>query len=93
VLVSTLGTIYSIGAAGDTTMSLTQALAADPMFSPVSAYALMVFVLLYAPCLPTVAVIRRETNSWKWAAFSVTYSTLLAWAAAFAVVQIGRLIA
>ncbi|KYZ76246.1 ferrous iron transporter B [Anaerosporomusa subterranea] len=92
VLVSTLGTIYAIGANGDTAMSLTQALAADPMFSPVTAYALMVFVLLYAPCLPTVAVIRRETNSWKWAGFSVIYPTLLAWVMAYAVVQIGRLI-
>lgn len=90
VLVSTLGTIYSIGAAGDTAMSLTQALAADPTFNPVRAYALMVFVLLYAPCLPTIAVIRRETNSWKWAGFSVIYPTFLAWIMAYAVIQIGR---
>jgi ferrous iron transport protein B len=92
VLVSTLGTIYSISSERDAAMTLTQALAADPSFSVVTAYALMVFVLIYAPCLPTVAVIRRETNSWKWAGFSVVYPTILAWIMAFIVVKFGNLL-
>lgn len=91
MLVSTLGTIYAIGAEGEAAMSLPQALAADALLNPVTAYALMVFVLIYAPCLPTIAVIRRETNSWKWAGFSMIYPTVLAWIMAFAVVQIGHL--
>lgn len=92
VLVSTLGTIYTIGDGTDAVLTLTQALAADPSFSPLTAYALMVFVLLYAPCLATVAVIRRETNSWKWAGFSIIYPTILAWLMSYAVIQIGHLL-
>jgi ferrous iron transport protein B len=53
---------------------------------------MMVFVLIYVPCLATVAVIRRETNSWKWALFSMGYSTALAWVVAFAIYQGGKFI-
>lgn len=92
VLVSTLGTIYNIGAADENSTSLSAALAADPMFSPLVAYALMVFVLVYSPCLATIAVIKRETNSWKWPLFSSAYSTALAWILSFIVYQGGRLL-
>jgi ferrous iron transport protein B len=53
---------------------------------------MMAFVLIYVPCLATVAVIRRETNSWKWMFFSICYSTVLAWIVAFLIYQGGRLI-
>ncbi|MEN6411440.1 MAG: ferrous iron transport protein B [Veillonellales bacterium] len=92
VLVSTLGTIYNIGAVDKDSTSLSSALAADPMFSPLVAYALMVFVLVYSPCLATIAVMKRETNSWKWPLFSSAYSTGLAWLLAFVVYQGGRLL-
>ena len=46
--------------------------------TPLVSYAFMAFVLIYTPCLGTVAVIRRETNSWKWTAFSVGYAVGLA---------------
>jgi len=90
VMVSTLGTIYSVGevARGDTA-DLQQALAADPAFSPLVAYTLMIFTLIYSPCLAALAVLRRETNSWKWTVFSFTYSTVLAWVVAFAVYRTG----
>jgi ferrous iron transport protein B len=55
-----------------------------------SAYALMAFVLIYVPCLATISVIRRETNSWKWTGFSIAYSTTLAWLVAFLIYQGGR---
>jgi ferrous iron transport protein B len=57
-----------------------------------SALAMMVFVLLYLPCLATIAAIRRETGSLRWTFFSIAYSTSLAWVAAFGVWQGGRLL-
>lgn len=90
VLVSTLGTIYSKGGeASEGSEDLRQALKDDPAFSPLTALSLMVFTLLYSPCLAVLAVIRRETNSWKWPAFSFVYSTILAWIVAFALYQGG----
>lgn len=92
VLVSTLATIYSVGDVEEDAQSLQQALAADPTFNPLVAVSLMVFTLLYSPCLAVLAVIRRETNSWKWPAFSFAYSTALAWVMAFLVYQGGMLL-
>lgn len=89
VLVSTLGTIYSVGEADETSVALQDALANDPAFSPLVAYTLMVFVLLYSPCLAAIAVIRRETNSWKWALFTMVYTTGVAWIVSFAVYTVG----
>jgi ferrous iron transport protein B len=60
--------------------------------TPLSAYALMVFVLIYVPCLATVSVIKRETNAWKWTFFSIGYSCCLAWVVSFIIYQGGRLI-
>ena len=92
VLVSTLATIYSVGDVEEDSQSLQEALAADAAFSPLVAFSLMVFTLIYSPCLAVLAVVRRETNSWKWPAFSFVYSTTLAWAMSFVVYQGGRLI-
>jgi ferrous iron transport protein B len=60
--------------------------------TPLAALSMMVFVLLYLPCLATITAIRRETGSYKWMIFSVAYSTLLAWVAAFCVYQGGKVI-
>ena len=92
VLVSTLATIYSVGDVEEDSQSLQEALAADAAFSPLVAFSLMVFTLIYSPCLAVLAVVRRETNSWKWPAFSFVYSTTLAWAMSFVVYQGGRLL-
>ena len=61
-------------------------------FSQVSAYAFMVFVLLYTPCVGVIGVIKRETNSWKWTGFSVMYQLVVAWTIAFVVYRVGTLI-
>ena len=60
------------------------------VFSPLVAFALMVFVLIYFPCVAVVAAIRKEAN-WKWAAFTTVYTTGIAWVAAFLIFQIGSL--
>jgi len=89
IVVSTLGVLYQVGSEEtEESEGLMKALRSSGM-TPRVAYAFMVFVLVYTPCLGTVAVIRRETNSRKWTAFSVTYTLVLAWLLAFAVVRVG----
>lgn len=58
-------------------------------FTPVQGLALMVFVLLYVPCIAVVATIKAETNSWKWTLFGPVYQTVLAWIMAYLVVVLG----
>ncbi|MPM88347.1 hypothetical protein SDC9_135449 [bioreactor metagenome] len=92
VLVSTLGTIYSVGGDEEESGALQEILAADPVLSPLVAFSLMVFTLIYSPCLAALAVVRRETNSWKWTSFSFVYSTVLAWIVCFAIYQVGTIL-
>jgi ferrous iron transport protein B len=62
------------------------------VFDPVVAFAFLVFVLIYFPCVAVVAAIKKESGSWKWAVFMIVYTTGLAWVFAFLVNQIGHLI-
>ena len=89
IVVSTLGVLYSVDE-GEQSDALRTALKASGM-TPLAALSMMIFVLLYLPCLATVTAIRRETGSIKWMLFSIFYSTSLAWLASFSVYQIGRL--
>ena len=59
--------------------------------STLAAFAFMVFVLLYFPCIPTCIGIKNESGRWKWAGFTALYTTLLAWLTSVAVYQIGSL--
>jgi ferrous iron transport protein B len=87
IVVSTLGVLYAV-TDDPQANALQSALRAAGMTS-LAALSMMVFVLLYLPCLATVATIRRETGSVGWMLFSITYSTSLAWVMAFAVYQGG----
>ena len=90
VVVATLGTAYSLGEIDpEESESLSERLANDPGWTPLSAFALILFIMLYAPCFVTVAVIKRETQSWKWAGFSMLYTTAAAFVIATAVYQVG----
>lgn len=95
IVVSTLATTYFIEehetAPGEGT-ALARALRADPVFNPLVAYTLMVFVLIYVPCVASMAVLWRESGSWKWLALAVTYTITLAWIVSFVVYQGGRLL-
>jgi len=62
-----------------------------PLFTPWTAASLMVFFALCAQCMSTLATVKRETNSWKWPLFMFTYMSLLAYGAAVAIHQVGRL--
>lgn len=92
IVVATLGTVYGVGGAGEQSAALRDALRRDPTFSPLVAYTLMIFVLLYVPCMVALVMIAVETGSWRWAAFSAGYSMLVAWIVAFVVYQGGRLL-
>lgn len=89
IVLSTMGVLYAAGDREEKEV-LKETLKSSGMTS-LSAYAMMVFVLLYVPCLATIAAIRRETNSWKWASFSVVFNFSLAWIMAFAIYQGGNL--
>jgi ferrous iron transport protein B len=86
VVVGSLGVLYGTGEDGGT---LSSALLADPHLGPVTAFALMAFVLLYLPCLAALAVIRKETGSWKWTGFSVVYGLVVAYIIAFIIAHVG----
>ncbi len=79
-------------AAKETIVSTLGVLSAEQNFTPQSALAFLVFVLLYFPCLATLAAIRNETGSWRWVLLSVVYTTLVAWIVSFAVFNTGILI-
>ena len=90
VVVSTLGTAYSLGevdpeAAG----SLSETLAKDPGWSPVMAVGLIVFTIFYSPCFVSVICITRESGSWKWGVFAMAFNTLLAFGLAVLIFQFG----
>ncbi|MGC9167895.1 MAG: ferrous iron transport protein B [Desulfurella sp.] len=83
-VVGTMGTLFG----GEDKLSI----ALPHLFSPLSAYAFMVMSLLYIPCIATIGVIYRETNSLKWTAFSVFYSLFIGWISATLIYQIGSIL-
>jgi ferrous iron transport protein B len=85
VIIGTLGTLSGVGEE-----SLTEIL--PKILSPLGALSLMFFILLYVPCFASIAVIRKETNSWKWAIAQVIGSTTIAWIVAFGVYSLGRIL-
>jgi ferrous iron transport protein B len=101
VFVSTMSTVYNIGK-NETSESGIKSLAqtlqdqkksdGSPVYTPLVAVTLMVFYVFALQCVSTVAVVRRETNSWKWPAFQWLYMGALAWGLAFITYQGGRLL-
>ena len=99
IVASTMGVLYS----GDGTVAddeeadeakysrLYQKMSADGV-TPLIAFCYLLFVLLYFPCLATIAAVKNESGSWKWALFTAFYTTAVAWLVSAAVYQIGRLL-
>lgn len=99
VLVSTLGLVYGVGDSADETSTplrdqLRQATRPDGslVFTPLTGLSLMIFFVLAAQCMSTLAVVRRESGSWGWALFMLVYMNVLAYGAALLVYQGGRLL-
>lgn len=96
IVVSTLGVLYTGDEEIDDSALSGRLTAPNPAtghpdFTPAVALSFMVFILLYCPCIATVAAIVRETHSWKYGAFSVIYNTVAAWIAAFVIYRIALL--
>jgi ferrous iron transport protein B len=100
VLVSTLSIIYNVGkeeteGSSETLISAIRDAKTDsgrPVWTPLTALTLMVFFVLAIQCMSTVAIVRRETNSWMWTLFMVGYMTGIAYLAAFLTYQGGKLL-
>lgn len=92
VVVSTLGTVYALGETDSDSVELKDALRSDSNLTPLAAFALMLFVLIYVPCIASISVIYRESGSFKWALFTVGYTLVLAWIVTFTVYQAGNLL-
>ena len=97
VVISTMAIIYGLGevigeAAIEGEVSGFSATLRSVGFTNISAYAFMVFTLLYTPCVAAIGVIKRETNSWKWTGFFLAYQLIVAWGGAFIVYQVGTLL-
>ncbi len=90
LMVSTLGVLYSDNNAEDSSAQLSENLAKSGDFSTPSVLALLIFTLLYLPCVATIAAIWSECG-WKWAIASLLYNTSVAWLCAFAVYRIALL--
>jgi ferrous iron transport protein B len=91
LMVSTLGVLYSSDSSEETPAQLKSNLAKSGDLNMPSALALMVFTLLYLPCIATITAIGSESG-WKWAVGSAIYSTAIAWICAFAVYRIALFI-
>ena len=102
IVASTIGVLYS----GDDSFSEDEAFSDDNEkythlrqlmlkdgINPLAAYAYLIFILLYFPCIATIAAIKNETGSWRWATFAALYTTVVAWIMSAAVYQIGGLFA
>lgn len=89
LFVSQLGILNSFGDAEENATSLREKLRAD--YTPLQGFCIMLFCLITMPCIATVAVVKRETNSWKWMIFQMIGLTLLAYLITLAVYQIGLL--
>ena len=97
VVVSTLSTIYNLDDDGEDMVSLKEAMRNDidpdtgkNVFTPLVAISIMVFYVYAAQCMVTFAVVKTETNTWKWPVFMVVYMTLLAYLMSLLVFQGGR---
>ena len=92
VIISTLAQIYAIEADDTHQSSLIDYLQNDPDYTPLKAVSLLVFVLIFPPCMAALAVVKRETNSWKWMGFMFCYGVILSWVFAFITYQGGLLL-
>jgi ferrous iron transport protein B len=98
-IISTLSIVYNVGAdSGAKSTSLIDAIRSakrpdgSPVWTPLVALSLMIFFVLACQCMSTVAIVRRETNSWRWPLFMVGYMLVLAYVASLVTYQGGRLL-
>jgi ferrous iron transport protein B len=93
VVVATLGTAYSLGEVkADRAENLSDMLKKEPGWNPLMAFTLILFVMLYNPCLTTLVVIKKESGKWRWTLFAMAYTTILAYCVALITKSVGTLL-
>lgn len=102
IIVSTMGVLYHVPPDADGAATLPERLASETyqsghklgqkVFNPAASFAFLIFVLIYFPCIASVAAIKQESGSWKWALFAILYTTLLAWILAFISYKVGLML-
>ncbi len=98
VFVSTLGMVFGVGEVDEESVPLRERLRSavkpdgTPLMTPLSGVALMVFFVLAAQCMSTLAVVKRESGSWKWPLLMLGYMTVLAYLASLLTFQVGSLL-
>lgn len=104
IVVSTMGVLYQAGdqALEGENSSLQNRIqeevytsgprAGEAVFTKLSGFSFLIFVLFYLPCVAVIAAVGRESGSWKWAGFVLFYTTAIAWVASYAVYQLGSLL-
>jgi ferrous iron transport protein B len=89
VFVAQMGIVYSVGEADEESDPLREQLRTS--YTPLTAFCIMLFCLISAPCMATIAITRRESNSWRWALFQLLGLTVLAYVVTTLVFQVGSL--
>ncbi len=97
VIISTTGILYGLDSnesdeSSQSDFLVKENLSRDPNYSPLTALALMLFVMIYIPCLATLAMVKKELGSWKWPVFQAAYTLTAALVVAVGVYQIGSLL-
>jgi len=99
VIISTMGIVYGVGdtdpaaeSGAESPAPLRHRLANDPAYSPATALALMIFVMVYVPCVATLGVTRKELGSYKWPAFMAGFTLVVAFTLSVLIYQVGRLL-
>ena len=90
VFVAQMGIVYSVGEADEGSATLRERLREN--YTPLVGFSVMLFALISAPCMATIAITKRESNSWRWALFQLGGLTVLAYVVTVAVYQIGKLL-
>lgn len=93
-IVSTMGVLYGVGDIADDAVEAAQQMQSTigTSFSALSAYAFMIFIALYTPCMTALGTIKKEFSSWKWTLFSASYTFVVAWVVSLIVYQVGKLL-
>jgi ferrous iron transport protein B len=95
VFVSTMGTVYSVGEADEESLPLREQMKNDrwpdgrKVWTPLVAVSILVYFVIAMQCIATLAVVKRETNSWSWPVFMLVYMTGIAYVLAFLIYQVG----
>ena len=97
VIISTLGILYGMDenesdSQNQVDFYVKDKLSDDPAYSPLMAFAMMIFIMVYIPCLATLAMVKKELGSWKWPVFQAGYTLLVAFIMAVGIYQIGGLL-